>query len=107
MKRFSTLLLALTAFVACSTPTLITEDDLYREYAPDGVPFVVADSMWAADGYGNHRAIVEVEGDGRVARAVLPWRRPDLRIESKGVIVVDPATEEQLVNVVAEHIDNE
>ena len=55
MKRFSTLLLALTAFVACSTPTLITEDELYREYAPDGVPFVVADSMWTADGYaGQH-----------------------------------------------------
>ena len=107
MKRFSTLLLALTAFVACSTPTLITEDELYREYAPDGVPFVVADSMWTADGYGNHRAIVEVQSDCRVARVTLPWRRPDLRIESKGVIVVDPASGEQIVNVVAENIDNE
>ena len=81
MKRFLILVLALVSFVACSKQVGYTEEDLYKSYAPDGIPFVVADSMWQADGYGNHRATVEVESDGRVARATLPWRRPDLRVE--------------------------
>ena len=107
MKRFLILVLALVSFVACSKQVGYTEEDLYKSYAPDGIPFVVADSMWQADGYGNHRATVEVESDGRVARATLPWRRPDLRVESKGVIVVDVATGEQLSNVVAQEVNAE
>ena len=107
MKRFSVLILALVGFVACSQQGGLTEQDLYKSYAPDGIPFVVADSMWQADGYGNHRAVVEVEGDCKVARAVLPWRRPDLRIEGKGVVVVDVATGENVSNVLASEVKAE
>ena len=40
-------------------------------FAPDGVPFVVAEKAWPADGLGNHRAVVRVSETGDVARAVL------------------------------------
>ena len=107
MKRFSILFLVLAAFVACSESVGYTEKDLYEGYTHDGIPVVVADSMWQGDGYGNHRATVEVESDGRVARATLPWRRPDLRVDSKGVIVVDAATGEQVSNVIATEVNAE
>ncbi len=107
MKRFSILFLVLAAFVACSESEGYTEKDLYEGYTHDGIPVVVADSMWQGDGYGNHRATVEVESDGRVARATLPWRRPDLRVDSKGVIVVDAATGEQVSNVIATEVNAE
>lgn len=45
------------------------------EFAPDGVPFAVAEKPWPADGLGNHRAVVRVAETGGVARAVLKWRR--------------------------------
>ena len=62
----------------------------YRSFAPDGIPFKVADSQWKVDNRGHHRAVVKVEDDtseGVVAR--LPWRRPDLRIDTKKIIVTD------------------
>ena len=66
-------------------------DSQYLPFAPDGIPFVVADSMWKADMQGNHRAVVEVSGikEQKAVQVYLPWRRPDLRPETKKVVVVD------------------
>jgi hypothetical protein len=57
------------------------------DFAPDGVPFVVAKKTWPADGLGNHRAVVRVPAGGGVARAFLKWRRVDPRPEIKRVLV--------------------
>lgn len=35
-------------------------DNQYLPFAPDGIPFTVADTMWRADMQGNHRAVVQV-----------------------------------------------
>ena len=62
----------------------------YESFAPDGIPFKVTDTPWDIDQRGNHRAVVSVKGpvaDGVVAD--LPWRRPDLDIDSKRVLVTD------------------
>ena len=107
MRTFVVLFASLLSFISCSRFTLYTEEDLYKSYAPDGIPFIVADLMWKADGYGNHRAMVEVESDGRVVRATLPWRRADLRVDGKGIIVVDMATGEHVKNVIASEISAE
>ncbi len=110
MKTFAVLFASLLSFMSCfgyTDHTGYTEEDLYKSYAPDGIPFIVADSMWNADIYGNHRAMVEVKSDSRVVRVTLPWRRPDLRIESKGVIIVDEATGEHIKNLIAQEISAE
>ena len=107
MKTFVVLFALLLSFVSCSRFEGYTEADLYKSYAPDGIPFIVADSMWNADGYGNHRVMVKVESESRVVRVTLPWRRPDLRFDSKGVIVVDMATGEHINNVIAREISAE
>ena len=56
---------ALSCLLACSPkPATLDGDSQYLPFAPDGIPFVVADSMWKADMQGNHRAVVEVTGSG-------------------------------------------
>lgn len=65
-------------------------DSQYKPYAPDGIPFTVAEKPWLVDSLGNHRAVVRVSGvvtAGSVVRVDLPWRRPDLNPESKDIRV--------------------
>ncbi len=57
------------------------------DWAPDGVPFTVAEKPWPVDGLGNHRVIVRVTKTGDFVRALVPWRRKDRSFASKAVIV--------------------
>ncbi len=75
-------------------------DSRYESFAPDGIPFKVADSQWKVDMRGHHRAVVKVEdGTAEGVVAQLPWRRPDLRIDTKKIVVTD--SEDQEISDVA------
>ena len=75
-------------------------DSRYESFAPDGIPFVVADSTWAIDQRGNHRAVVTVaENSGEGVLVELPWRRPDLNPETKKILVTD-AEDKEIKDVV-------
>ena len=76
-------------------------------FAPDGVPFVVAEKAWQADGLGNHRAVVRVAETGGVARALLTWRRVDPQPEIKRVLVKHAATGAEAAHVVARNVTAE
>lgn len=92
----------LSCLLACSPkPAALDGDSQYLPFAPDGIPFVVADSMWKADMQGNHRAVVEVTGakEQKAVQVYLPWRRPDLRPETKKVVVVDAQSGSEVKNV--------
>ena len=77
------------------------------EFAPDGVPFIVAEKPWLPDGLGNHRAVVRVNESVRVASAVLEWRRVDPQPEIKRVIVKHAATGKDAAHVVARNVTAE
>jgi len=62
---------------------------------------------WAADSFGNHRAVVTVDRAAPAVRIVLPWRRPDRHPEQKGVWVVDGATGQRVLNVATGPITRE
>lgn len=62
---------------------------------------------WAADSFGNHRAVVSVEAAAPAVWAHLPWRRPDLHPESKAVWVVDAKTGQRVINVARGSINRE
>ena len=67
----------------------------YKAFAPDGIPFVVAADQWKVDMRGHHRAVVKVtDGNAEAVVAMLPWRRPDLRIDTKKIIVTDSGDNE-------------
>ena len=77
------------------------------EFAPDGVPFVVAEKTWQPNGLGNHRAVVRVAETGGVVRAVLKWRRVDPQPEIKRVLVKHAATGADAAHVVARNVTAE
>lgn len=76
------------------------EKDQFKPFAPDGVPFVVADSAFMPDMKGNHRAVIKVLNNTTAAvMATIPWRRPDLRIETKKVVVYGAKSGKEINNV--------
>lgn len=96
--------------VTCGIPgNTPVEEDSYQTYAPDGIPFTIADSAWKADGYGNHRAVVRVKEPDRTKAVLvsLPWRRPDMRPETKKIVVVDGTSEQEVKNVQVRDLTSE
>lgn len=99
-------------FSSCQSSGRKTEgydgESLYESYAPDGVPWVVAEQPWVADMHGNHRVVVEVEGEKtKTVLAELMWRRPDLRPETKKILVEDATTGATIKNVLVEELTAE
>src|SRR5690606_23282496 len=72
----------------------------YESFTVESIPFVVADTPWNADMLGNHRAVVSLkQPDTNAVLVELPWRRPDLKPETKKIIVVNAKTQQPLNNV--------
>ena len=69
-------------------------DSRYEAFAPDGIPFKVTGTPWTIDQRGNHRAVVTVSGEAPAVVTKLPWRRPDLKPETKRIIVTDASGNE-------------
>ncbi len=91
----------------CSTQAPDGESQ-YREFAPDGIPFTVTDSVWKVDMRGNHRAIVTVDkATHHAVVATLPWRRADLRPTTKKIIVVDAGTDKEIKNISIQELSSE
>lgn len=67
-----------------------------QEHKLGGVAYGMAD--WPESGFGNHRALVEVNAADAV-RAKIPWRRHDADFRSKAVFVYDLATGTKVKNV--------
>lgn len=102
MRKYIEYIVLFLFLLSCSSKVeILTGDSQYQPFAPDGIPFVVADSMWNVDMRGNHRAVVRVSdiNSNTAVKAVLPWRRPDLRPETKKVVVVDGQTGIEIKNV--------
>jgi len=110
-------LVAVTLVVAsCSSPSI--EADLYRAPA---VPNVVDDVVFEAGNWephlaagskgtswGNHRAVVEVDGTAMTSDAVvvtIPWRRHDPDPAAKAVVVVDAASGERIDDVIGVRVE--
>ena len=72
----------------------------FEPFSPDGIPFIVADSAFMPDMKGNHRAVVKVSNPNyNAVVATIPWRRPDLRPETKKLVVYGVKTAKEVVNV--------
>ena len=89
----------LTALAACGG-NKPDEKSQFQAFSPDGIPFVVADSAFLPDMKGNHRAVVTIGNpDVKAVVADIPWRSPDLRPETKKVIVYGAVSGKEAVNV--------
>lgn len=90
MKRTLLPFFAVLATACASSRQYPGAESQFSPFAPDGVEFRIADTPWTADMHGNHRAVVLVSQAAKAAEVTLQWRRPDLRPESKKVVVTDP-----------------
>lgn len=62
------------------------------------------ENAWNADSLGNQRILVTFNGEGKVARVIIPWRRRDAHPQDKRIIVEDVQTHQQITNVIAKNI---
>ncbi|MDO5572241.1 MAG: DUF6067 family protein [Bacteroidales bacterium] len=104
MKNFSFLLCLF--LISCNSFNNYNERSQYEIFSPDGIPFKVASTPWKVDMYGNHRALIFVKDSNNIL-VELPWRRPDLRPETKKIVVVDIKTGENIENVFVKSLTSE
>jgi hypothetical protein len=62
------------------------------------VPYHVGNNTWNPDSLGNHRAVVKVMSQAKVAAVIIPWRVRQMNPDQQ-VVVVDAATNKSIHNV--------
>lgn len=101
MKKDLLLIILITTLsVSSNQASFLDGKSQYQEFSPDDIPFVITQDPWNVDGTGNHRAVVlvsDIQTDAVIA--TLPWRRPDMRPETKRIIVTYARTGEIIQNV--------
>ena len=70
-----------------------------------GVSYGIGD--WPANGFGNHRAVVEVTGAADAVRARIPWRRHDADFRANAMLICDLATGTKITNAFACNLTRE
>ncbi len=71
------------------------------------IKYSAGNNSWNADSLGNHRAVIEFNGTGNVAKAVIEWRRRDENPGNKRIIVEDAKTQQKIVNVKSANLTRE
>lgn len=71
------------------------------------IPYRSGNNSWNEDSLGNHRIVIAFTGEGRIAKAVIPWRRNDVNPSQKRIIVEDAETRAKILNVQARSVTNE
>ena len=71
------------------------------------IPYANCTNCWNPDSLGNHRAVIEFNGTGNIAKAVIPWRRRDFNPELKRIIIEDAKTHQKVMNVKSGTLDRE
>ena len=71
------------------------------------IPYTSGNNSWKEDSLGNHRAVILFNGEGKIAKATIPWRRNDNDPQKKRIIVQDAKTMAKINNVKAIQVDNE
>ena len=67
-------------------------------YAQD-IPYTNCPQCWLPDSLGNHRVVLEFNGTGNIAKAIIPWRRRDNDPQDKRIIIEDAVTHQKVTNV--------
>ena len=74
--------------------------------AQDKYKYSVASSPWA-EYLGNHRAIMQVAMNTKVAYLNLEWRRHDKNVDKRQFIIVNAATNQRVTNIYRSVVNNE
>ena len=69
--------------------------------------YAVAKTPWNADTLGNQRALIQYLGKQNIAKVVINWRRSDVGVEKKRIIIQDAQTGAQINNLFVVALDRE
>lgn len=75
--------------------------------AAQELKYTNGNDAWNPDSLGNHRVVLNVSNIGKVAKAVIPWRRKDLQPEQKELWVVDAKSNQRITHVKIADISRE
>ena len=78
----------------------------FTAFAQD-IPRTNCNDCWNPDSLGNHRAVIEFVGNGKIAKAIIPWRRRDVDPQDKRIIVEDAKTQQKVLNVKSDTLNRE
>lgn len=90
-KKISFFILLITCILSANA-----SDYLYK----------IADKPWN-EGFGNHRAVIEVKKKSNIVKLKLEWRRPDKEPEKRRFIIVNAETGDTIKNIIKKQINNE
>lgn len=76
---------------------LIATANIFAQAQP--VKYTDVHNSWNPDSLGNHRAVVQFNGNSNIAKASIEWRRRDVHPELKRIIVQDAKTGNKILNV--------
>ena len=62
---------------------------------------------WDSEKWGNHRVLIKVESEDKIVGVRIPWRRPDLNPEAKGVFILSAETGDSVDNIFIKEISGE
>ena len=63
------------------------------------INYSTGNDSWNADSLGNHRAVINFNGNVKVAKITIPWRRRDKDPQNKRIIIEDGRTNKIILNV--------
>ena len=71
------------------------------------IKYSTCPGCWDTDSLGNHRAVVQFNGEGKFATAKINWRRRDSNPQQKDIIIEDAQTQKKILNVKTGNINRE
>lgn len=71
------------------------------------VKYTASNNSWNADTLGNQRVVVLFNGDDKIAKVNINWRRSDPNVEAKGIIIQDAKTGKKIPNLLPLSITKE
>ena len=72
----------------------------------DSQMYTVSDEPWA-ESYGNHRAVLQVEGNEDAVHIVIPWRRHDRDPQERMLLLISAESNDTVPNIHRIRVDRE
>lgn len=71
------------------------------------IPYTNCTNCWNPDSLGNHRVVVQVGGNEKIVKVIIPWRRRDADPQDKRIIIEDAKSKQKVLNVKSGNLNRE
>ncbi|MEP7081120.1 MAG: glycoside hydrolase domain-containing protein, partial [Ginsengibacter sp.] len=71
------------------------------------IPYTNCNNCWNPDSLGNHRVVLQVAGNEKIVKVLIPWRRRDADPQDKRIIIEDAKSKQKVLNVKSGNLNRE